>query len=73
VSRGMQRQGHGHSRAVDLGVFGEQAVLGAYREWGQGAGEPGTEPVDNQACFGHSFLFSATNSLAETGMGENRV
>lgn len=30
----MQRQGHGHSRAVDLGVFREQAVLGACRERG---------------------------------------
>lgn len=48
----MQRQGHGHSGAADLGVFREQAVLGASREWrggaGGGAGQPGTEPVDSQ-------------------------
>lgn len=64
------RQGRGHSRAVDLGVFREHAVLGARREWG---GCAGTEPVDNQASVSALLLPSVTNSLAGSGVGENGV
>lgn len=69
---GRQRQGHGHSGAAALGVsrnglFWEPAGSGGGLLGSLAQNQFITRPVP---AF---LLSSATNSLVETGRGENRV